>query len=107
MRMQMLLIIKDSRIEIVIGTYVMTWQNVKDCAEQEQSSPEWKGIDNKNGRITLASACALCLNLLSRVWLCISRGLNCCQEFRRGVVYRLIGVRINVKEVNDFIDVNL
>jgi len=55
----------------------------------------------------LASACVLCLYLLLHVWLHISRGLNCCQEFRRGVVYKLIGVRIDVKEVNDFIDVNL
>jgi len=43
------------------------------------------GFDNKIGT-TLASACALCLNLLSRVWLHISGGLNCCQEFRREVV---------------------
>ena len=50
----------------------------------------------------MALARALCLDLLSHVWLHISGGLNCCQEFRRGVVYRLIGVRIDVKEVNDF-----
>jgi len=37
----------------------------------------------------------------------ISGGLNCCQKFRKGVVYRLIKVRIDVKEVNNFIDVNL
>ena len=50
----------------------------------------------------------LCLDLLSHVWLCISGGLNCCQEFRSGVVYRLIGVRIeHVKNVKDVIDVNL
>ena len=55
----------------------------------------------------MVSACVLCLDLLLHVWLCISGGLNCCQEFRRGVVYKLIGVRIDVKEVNDFIDVNL
>jgi len=42
-------------------------------------------FDNKIGT-TLASARVLCLNLLSRVWLCISGGLNCCQDFRRGVV---------------------
>ena len=42
-------------------------------------------FDNKIGT-TLASACALCLDLLSHVWLRISGGLNCCQEFRRGVV---------------------
>ena len=28
----------------------------------------------------------LCLNLLLRMWLYISGGLNCCQKFRRGVV---------------------
>ena len=35
---------------------------------------------------TLASAHALCLDLLSRVWLRISGGLNCCQESWRGVI---------------------
>jgi len=60
--------------------------------EQERSGPEWNGItpewmgfDNKVGT-TLASARALCLNLLSRVWLRISEGRNCCQEYRRGMV---------------------
>jgi len=77
--------------------------------EWEQSDPEWggitlewKGVDNKSEGTTLASPHALCLNLLSYVWLHISGRLNYCQEFRRGVVYRLIGVRIDVKEVNDF-----
>ena len=62
------------------------------CAEQEQSdpewsrvTPEWKGFDNKIGT-TLASARALCLDLLSYVWLHISEGQNCCQEFQRGMV---------------------
>jgi len=62
-------------------------------AEREQSdpewsrfTPEWKGIDNKSKGTTLASARALCLDLLSHVWLYISGGLNCCQESRRGVV---------------------
>jgi len=50
------------------------------------SDPEWKGVDNKSGGTTLASAHVLCLDLLSHVWLRISGGLNCCQEFRRGVV---------------------
>jgi len=65
---------------------------VKYGAEQEQSGPEWSGItpewmgfDNKVGT-TLASARALCLDLLSHVWLRISEGRNCCQEFRRGMV---------------------
>jgi len=43
------------------------------------------GLTTKWGT-TLASARALCLNLLSRVWLRISGGLNCCQKFRRGMV---------------------
>jgi len=77
--------------------------------EQEQNDPEWsritlewKEVNNKSGRTTLASACALCLNLLSCVWLHISGGHNCCQECRRGVVYRLIGVEMDIKDVNDF-----
>jgi len=49
-------------------------------------TPEWKGFDNKSGGTTLASARALCLDRLSRVWLRISGGLNCCQESQRGVV---------------------
>jgi len=61
-------------------------------AEQERSGPEWSGItlewmvfDNKIGT-TLASARALCLDLLLHVWLRISGGMNCCQEFWRGMV---------------------
>ena len=61
-------------------------------AEREQSDPEqsgvtleWKGFDNKMGT-TLVSARALCLNLLLRIWLRISGGQNCCQEFQRGIV---------------------
>jgi len=68
------------------------WRVDKYGAELERSgpelsgiTPEWMGFDNKVG-ITLASACALCLDLLSCVWLHISGGLNCCQEFRRGMV---------------------
>ena len=52
--------------------------------------------------VTCSSAHVLCLDLLLRVWLCISGGLNCCQECRIGVVYRLIEVRIGVKDVKDF-----
>jgi len=61
----------------------------------EQSRLEWarvewnysgiEGFDNKIGT-TLALARALCLNLLSHVWLCISGELNCCQDFQKGVV---------------------
>ena len=77
--------------------------------EWERSDPEWsritleqKGVDNKSEGITLVSARVLCLDLLSCVWLHISGGQNCCQECRRGVVYRLIGVEMNIKDVNDF-----
>jgi len=59
------------------------------------------GFDNKRGTI-LTLACVLCLDLLSYVWLCISGGQNCCQEIRKGVVYRLIGVEMDIKDVNDF-----
>jgi len=59
---------------------------VKDVQSGSGITPEWKRIDNKSEGTILASACALCLDLLSRVWLRISGGLNCCQESRRGVV---------------------
>jgi len=48
-------------------------------------TPEWVEFDNKMGT-TLVSAYVLCLNLLSHVWLRISEGLNCYQEFWRGAV---------------------
>jgi len=51
---------------------------------------------------TLASACALCLDLLSRVQLHISEGWDCCQGIRKRVVYGLIGMEVNIKDVNDF-----
>jgi len=51
---------------------------------------------------TLALACALCLDLLSRVQLRISEGWDCCQEIRKRVVYRLIGTEVNTKDINDF-----
>jgi len=44
-----------------------------------------KRFDNKIGT-TLASARVLCLGLLSHMWLRISGGLNCCQDFRREMV---------------------
>ena len=50
----------------------------------------------------MALAHMLCLDLLSRMWLHISGGQNCCQECRRGVVYRLIGVEMDIKDVNNF-----
>ena len=77
--------------EIMIGySYLYKCQG---RVERERSDPEWsgitlewKGVDNKSGGTTLASAHVLCLDLLSHVWLRISGGLNCCQEFQRGVV---------------------
>ena len=63
----------------------------------EQSYSGVEGVWQQKWRTTLALACVLCLDLLSHMWLQISRGLNCCQEFRRGVIYRLIGVRIVLK----------
>ena len=65
-------------------------------------TPEWKGVDNKSGGTTLASARVLCLDLLLHMWLRISGEQNCCQEIRRGVVYRLIGVEMDIKDINDF-----
>jgi len=67
-------------------------QGAKTCCQErvewEQSgpewsriTPEWKRVDNKSRGTTLASARTLCLDLLSRMWLHISGGLNCCQEF--------------------------
>jgi len=70
--------------------------------EWSEITPEWKGVNNKSGGTILASAYMLCLDLLSCVWLHISGGQNCCQECRRGVVYRLIGVEMDIKDVNDF-----
>jgi len=64
-------------------------------------TPEWIGFDNKM-EITLALAHALCLDLLSCMWLRISGVQNCCQEIRKGVVYRLIRVEMDIKGVNDF-----
>ena len=68
--------------------------------EQSRITLEWKGVDNKSRGTTLASAHVLCLDLLLHVWLRISGGWNCCQEQRREVVYRLIGV--DIKDINDF-----
>ena len=75
------------------GSYTVIRCSCQGHAERERSNPEWsgitlegKGVDNKSGGTTLASAHALCLDLLSCVWLCISGELNCCQDFWRGVV---------------------
>ena len=40
---------------------------VRDVQSGSRVTPEWKGVDNKSGRTTLASARALCLDRLSRV----------------------------------------
>jgi len=48
---------------------------------------------------TLASARALCLDLLLHVRLHISEGWDYCQEIRKRVVYRLIGMEVGIKDV--------
>jgi len=94
--MPTLRIVGESPEFLVAGIgHVISWSEMEGCQVQSgtgRSRPEWSGItpkwmgfDNKLGTI-LASACALYLDLLLRVWLRISGGLNCCQEFRRGVV---------------------
>jgi len=75
--------------------YTQIVSNVTNCqgrVEREWSDLEWSGVtlewkrfDNKSGGTTLASARALCLNRLSRVWLRISGGLNCCQESQSSI----------------------
>ena len=63
-------------------------------AEQEQSDPEWsgvtsewKGVDNKSEEQPwpqLVCCALICCHICG----CVFQGrLNCCQEFRRGVVY--------------------
>jgi len=75
--------------------------------EQGQSNPGWnkvtlkkKGIDNKIGEQPwpqLVCYASICCHL----WLHFIGGLNCCQEFRREMVYRLIGARIeHIRDVN-------
>ena len=82
-----------SSVENLTGTLSSSLCQCQGRVERERSdpdwsgvTPEWKRVDNKGGGTTLASARALCLNLLSHVWLRISGGLNCCQESQRGVV---------------------
>jgi len=50
------------------GTHTFNKKQCQGHAEREQSDPEWsgitlewKGVDNKSGGTTLASACVLCL----------------------------------------------
>ena len=92
-------VIPDSRTKL---NYVKDVERERNNLEWSRITPEWKGVDNKSGGITLASACALYLNLLLHVWLRISGERNCCQEIRRGVVYRLIGMEMDIKDINDF-----
>jgi len=57
-------------------------------------------LTTKVGKNLGLSLCTVPQSIVTCV-VAISGGLNCCQEFRRGVVYRLIGVRIeHVKDVN-------
>jgi len=72
-----------NEVESVLKKFV---DFVKDVRSRSRVTLEWKGFDNKSEGTTLASACVLCLDLLSCVWLRISGGLNCCQESQRGVV---------------------
>ena len=96
-------------VEVSLLRFLFTIVCCQGHAEQGQSDPEWsgitlewKGFDNKSGGTTLVSAYVLCLDLLSHVWLWISGGQNCCQEIRRGMVYRLIRVKMDIKDINDF-----
>ena len=51
-------------------------------AEWTEVKWNYSGVDNKSGGTTMVSAHALCLDLLLYVWLYISGGQNCCQEYR-------------------------
>jgi len=51
---------------------------------------------------TLALARTLCLDLLSHVRSRISEGWDCCQGIRKRVVYGLIGMEVDIKDVKDF-----
>jgi len=48
---------------------------------------------------TLASAHALCLDLLLRMRLRISEEWDCCQGIRKRVVYGLIGMEVDIKDI--------
>jgi len=63
-----------------------TGQNRTEWARVERSDSGIEGVWQQSGGTTLASARALCLDLLLHVQLRISGGLNCCQEFQRGKV---------------------
>jgi len=70
---------------LCIVVLLSTERNRTEWARVEWNYSGIEGIDNKVGT-TLALARALCLDLLSCVWLRISGGLNYCQELRREVV---------------------
>jgi len=77
------------------------------CVEQGRNNPEWnrvilrkKGIDNKIGEQPWPQLMCYA-SIYYHVWLHISGGQNCCQEFRRGIVYRLMEARIeHIRDVN-------
>jgi len=79
---------RSSEVNIMMQMTVNGKYQVMSSTEAEQDGVGQSGMeilrnerfDNKIGT-TLASARALCLDLLLRVWLHISGGLNCCQDF--------------------------
>ena len=85
----------SSTFNLFLSLYlsVATWVTVRDVRSRSgvirngaELLQNERDLTTKSGGTILASARALCLDRLSRVWLRISGGLNCCQESRRGVV---------------------
>jgi len=75
---------------------------VKDVRSKSGITPEWKGVDNKVGEQPWPQL-VHCVSICCRVCGCVfQEDRICCQEIRREVVYRLIGVEIDIKDVNDF-----
>ena len=72
------------------------------CMEQKQDDLEWKGVDNKVEEQPwpqLVHCASICCRMCGCVF---QEDRICCQEIRRGVVYKLIEVEIDIKDVNDF-----
>ena len=75
--------------------------------EQRQNNPKWnritlrkKEIDNKIGEQPWPQLMH-CASIYCHMWLCILEGRNCCQDFKRGMVYKLMEVRIeHVRDIN-------
>jgi len=75
--------------------------------EQEQNNPEWnrvilrkKEINNKIGKQPWPQLMC-CASICCHMWLHISGGQNCCQEFRKEMVYRLMKGRIkHIRDIN-------